>query len=126
MVKMFSAFKNHAGGPTKSYPTNGFTHIQNMMDIEEIYGSDKKANEMSNTKNVLPKIKWVYSTYLASLTAWFMWDSKFEHVLLQEHTGTQFDQDEDKISTKNMYYNAIGLYAAGCLPNVGVVGNFGN
>jgi hypothetical protein len=125
MIKMFSAFLNHAGGRFKSFPTNGMTHIQNMMDIEEIYGSTLKANEISNTKNSLPKIKWVYATYLASLTAWFMWDSKFEHVLFQEHTGTAFDQDEDKISTKNMYYNAIGLYAAGTLPNIGIVGNAG-
>jgi hypothetical protein len=109
----------------KSYPTHGMTHIQNMMDIEEIYGSTSKANEISNTKNVLPKIKWVYSTYLTSLTAWFMWDSKFEHVLFQQNMATKFDQDEDKITTKNMYFNAIALYNAGVLPNIGIVGNAG-
>lgn len=125
MIKMFAAFRNHAGGRFKTYPTNGMTHIQNMMDIEEVYYSQNKANEQSNTKNSLPKIKWVYSTYLASLTAWFMWDNKIDNVLFQEHTPTEFDQDEDKISTKNMYYNAIGMYAAGTLPSIGIVGNVG-
>jgi hypothetical protein len=54
-----------------------------------------------------------------------MWDSKFENVLFQENMATKFDQDEDKISTKNMYYNAIALFAAGTLPGMGCVGNAG-
>lgn len=125
MVKMFSAFKNHQGGPMKSYPNKGLTHSQNMLDIEEIYGSANKANEMSNTKNVLPKISWSYSTYMASVIAWFMWDSKFEHILMQWFEKTQFDSDEDKISTKNLYLNAIAMYQSGALPNIGLVGNQG-
>lgn len=125
MVKMFSAFKNHAGGPMKTYPNKGLTHFQNMLDIEEIYGSSNKANEMSNTKNVLPKISWSYSTYMASVIAWFMWDSKFEHILMQWFEKTQFDSDEDKISTKNLYLNAIAMYQSGCLNNIGIVGNQG-
>ena len=125
MIKMFSAFKNHAGGKMKSYPDSGLTHVENMLDIEEIYGSDKKANEISNTKNSLPKISWKYSTYLASTTAWFMMDSKFEHVLFQKFMDTVFDSDEDKISTKNMYLNAIAIYNTGCLANIGIVGNVG-
>jgi hypothetical protein len=125
MIKAFSSFLNHAGGKMKSYPTDGLTHVQNMMDIEEIYGSTNKANEISNTKNSLPKIKWNYSTYLSSTTAWFMRDSKFEHVLFQWFMKTVFDSDEDKISTKNMYMNAIGIYETGVLPNVGIMGNAG-
>jgi hypothetical protein len=54
-----------------------------------------------------------------------MWDSKFEHVLFQQNMATKFDQDEDKITTKNMYFNAIALYNAGVLPNIGIVGNAG-
>lgn len=125
MIKQFSTFLNHAGGRMKSFPTHGLTHIQNMMDIEEIYGSMKKANEISNTKNSLPGLKWVYSTYLASLTAWFMWDSKFEHVIFQKFMDTVFDSDEDKIGSKNMYLNAVAIYETAALPNVGIVGNQG-
>jgi hypothetical protein len=125
MIQMFSAFKNHQGGPMKSYPTNGLTHFQNMMDIEEIYGSSNKANEFSNTKNVLPKIKWVYSTYMSDTNAWFMWDSKYEHIIMQWFMKTVFDNDEDKISTKNIYMNALAMYAAGTLGNIGIVGNAG-
>ncbi len=125
MIQMFSEFKNHQGGPVKSYPNKGMTHIVNMLDIEEIYGSSNKANEISNTKNVLPKMNWVYSTYLTSQTAWFMWDTKFEHVLFQWFMKTEFDSDEDKTGTKNLYLNAIAIYQTGTLPNVGIVGNQG-
>lgn len=125
MIKQFASFKNHAGGKMKSYPTNGLTHVENMMDIEEIYGSSNKANEISNTKNSLPKIGWKYSTYLSSNTAWFMWDNRYEHVLFQWFMKTVFDSDEDKRSTKNMYLNAIAMYNVGSLPNIGIVGNVG-
>jgi hypothetical protein len=125
MIKMFSNFVNHAGGRIKAYPNKGMTHVQNMMDIEEIYMSSNKANEISNTKNSLPKIKWVYSTYLNDTNAWFMWDDKFENVLFQNYMDTVFDSDEDKISTKNMYLNAVAIYRCGTLPAIGAIGNQG-
>ena len=124
-IKQFSDFKNHRGGYMKTFPNKGLTHIQNMMDIEEIYGSDKKANEISNTKNSLPKIKWDYSTYLADTNAWFLYDSAFEHVLFQWFEKTMFEMDKDIINTKNHYFNAIAIYETGVLPNIGIVGNQG-
>jgi hypothetical protein len=125
MIKMFADFKNHAGGKIKTFPTNGLTHVYNMMDIEEVYSSTNKANELSNTKNSLPKIKWDYSTYLADTNAWLMYDKKFENFLFQKFMDTVFDNDEDKISTKNLYLNAIAIYKAGTLPAIGCVGNLG-
>ena len=38
---------------------------------------------------------------------------------------TAFDNDEDKISTKNLYLNAIAMYQTGALANIGIVGNAG-
>lgn len=125
MIKLFAAFKNHAGGRIKSFPDKLLTNVQNMMDIEEIYQSANKANEISNTKNSLPKLRAVYSTYLTSLTAYFMIDSSFEHAIHQVFMDTEFDQDEDKINTKNLYLNAIAIYGNGVLPNIGIVGNAG-
>lgn len=125
MIKMFADFKNHAGGKIKTFPNKGLTCIQNMMDIEEVYGSSNKANEISNTKNSLPKIKWVYSTYIADTNAWHMWDDKFENVLFQWFEKTSFGNDEDKISTKNLYLNAVAIYKAGVLPAIGIVCNQG-
>jgi hypothetical protein len=125
MIKMFADFKNHAGGKIKTFPTNGLTHVYNMMDIEEVYSSTNKANELSNTKNSLPKIKWDYSTYLADTNAWMMYDRKFENFLFQKFMDTVFDNDEDKISTKNLYLNAIAIYKSGTLPAIGCVGNAG-
>lgn len=123
--QMFTQFKNHQGGPMKSKATDGLTNVWNMQTVEEIFGSTLKAYELSNTSNKLPKVNWHYSTYLASQTAWFLWDRNYEHVLFQWFMKTVFDSDEDKISTKNLYLNAIAIYETGALPNIGIVGSQG-
>lgn len=125
MINMFYKFKNHAGGPMKTTPRKGLTHFVNQLTVEEVYRSINKPQEFSNTKNVLPRIQFVYSTYMTSETAWMMWDTSFEHVIMQWFMGTQFDSDTDKIFTKNMYFNAIAMYGKGCLPNIGFVYNDG-
>lgn len=124
-LKLFPLFMNHQGGPMKSKCTDGMTHSVNMLDVEEIMGSTLKAYELSNTSNKLPKINWHYSTYLASQTAWFLWDNAYEHVLFQWFMKTVFDSDEDKISTKNLYLNSLAIYQTGTLPNIGIVGSLG-
>lgn len=123
--KMFHRFKNHQGGPMKSTPSDFITHAVNMQTVEEIFLSSKVAYEQSNTDNKLGKMKFCYSTYMNSETAWFMRDKTFDHVLFQWFMKTNFDSDEDKINTKNMYLNAIAMYQTGCLPNIGVVGSLG-
>lgn len=125
MFNMFYDFKNHAGGPMLSKPTDALTHWSNQFAVEEVYSSINKSNELSNTKNVLPKITWHYCTYSTSKTFWMMWDSRFDHIIFQWFMKTEMGQDEDKISTKNMYYNAIAMYQTGAIPNVGIVFNAG-
>jgi hypothetical protein len=124
-VSMFSQFKNHQGGPMKSKPSDLITHSYNMITVEEIFASTLKAYELSNTSNKLPKLKPVYSTYMTSLTAWFLRDRNFDHILFQWFMKTVFDQDEDKVNTKDMFFNALAIYETGCLPNIGVVGSQG-
>jgi phage major head subunit gpT-like protein len=125
MINMFYDFKNQAGGKMKTYPTDALTHYCNQLDIEEVYNSILKANEMSNTKNQLPRIKWHYSTYIADTNAWMFWDSRFDHLLYQKFMGVEFDNDTDKISTKNVFFNAIEIFNVGAVPNVGIVYNAG-
>ena len=126
MINAFYAFKNHSGGPMKARPNKGLSHYDNQMTLEEVYRSTNKAQEMSNTKNVLPSISWGYSTYMSSQTAWMMWDSSYEHILFQTFMGTVFDADTDKVYTKNMYLNAMAMYNTGALPNIGIVYNSGS
>jgi hypothetical protein len=124
-VNMFAVFKNHQGGQMKSVPDRIFTHAVNMITVEEILMSQRKAYEFSNTENKLPTLRGVYSHYLTDTDAWFIEDSSYEHVLFQWFMKTEFDFDEDKRSTKNMYFNAIAMYQTGALPNIGVVGSAG-
>jgi len=124
-INMFYDFKNHQGGPMKARPNAGLAHYSKQLTIEEIMQSTLKAYEMSNTKNTLPRIDWRYSTYLSNTSAWFLWDTSYEHVLFQWFMKTDFDGDEDKINTKNLYLNAIAIYNTGALPNIGIVGSSG-
>lgn len=125
VINAFYDFKNHAGGKMKSYPTDALTHIGNQLDIEEVLGSVNKANEMSNTKNTIPRVRWHYSTYMADTNAWMYWDNRFDHLLFQTFMNVEMAQDEDKISTKNMYFNAIEIFNVGAIPNIGLVYNAG-
>lgn len=124
-INMFGNFKNHQGGPMKCDASDGLTHFTNMITIEEIMTSQLKAYELSNTANKLPKLSWHYSHYLTSQTAYFIWDKNFEHVLFQKFMGTEFDNDEDKINTKNLYLNAVSIYETGVVPNIAIVGSQG-
>ena len=124
-VQQFVLFKNHQAKPMMSIPKQIFTHAYNMITVEEILASQLKAYELSNTENKLPKLKGVYSHYLTNQSAWFIEDTDYEHVLAQWFMKTEFDFDEDKRSTKNVYLNAVAIYREGALPNIGIVGSSG-
>lgn len=124
-VQQFTLFKNHQNGQMKSVPNQIFTHAYNMITVEEILASQKKAYEFSNTENKLPMLKGVYSHYITNRSAWFIEDTTYEHVLMQWFMKTDFDFDEDKRSTKNVYLNAVAIYQSGALPNIGIVGSSG-
>lgn len=124
-VQMFANFKNHLGKPKKADPTDLITHKYNMLTVEEILKSTQIAYEQSNTKNVLPGLKPVYNSYIASQTAWAVRDRKIDHILFVWWMKTEFGNDEDKINTKNLYLNAIAMYETGVLPNIGIVGSAG-
>jgi len=125
MINMFYDFKNHQGTVQKCVAKKGFTNAKNMFSVEEVYKSINKAAEESNTKNVLPNIEWCYSTYASSSTAYMLWDTDYENILMQWFMKTDFDQDEDKINTKNLYMNAVAMYNSGCLVPMGLVFNAG-
>lgn len=125
MINMFHSFKNHQGGPMKSGATDGLTHFVNQMTVEKIYGSTNQAMEFSNTKNVLPKLRWHYTHYAAGTDPFMMWDRNYEHILAQWNMKTTMEHDKDMIWTKNMYFNSMAIYNSGCVPNVGIVYNDG-
>lgn len=124
--QMFHRFKNHAGGPMKSRVTDGLTHAVNMTTVEEIFASDRKAYEMSNTKNALPNVTWHYSNYLDSEAAWFLYDRNFDHVIFQRHTkGNVAFETQVDFDTKEWQATAIEIYQTGAVPNIGFVGSTG-
>lgn len=127
-IQSFVDFKNHQGGPMVSFPDRFITHKWNMMTYEEIFGSPNQAYEMSNTKNVIPRLKPVYLTRLTSKTAYFFEDSTYEHIIFQRFKGAalEFNNAENKVTNPgDMYINAIDYYNTCVLPNIGIAGSAG-
>lgn len=124
-LKLFNGFKNHQGGPMKSDPDKFITHKNNMWTTQEIFGSNNKAYELSNTKNSLSPLKNVFLRYITNENYWFLEDSSFDHIVFVSFMKTAFDQDEDRINTKDMFFNAVAIYNTGALPNIGFVGSTG-
>ena len=127
-VKQFVLFKNHAGRPITSTPRRLITHAYNQTEVDEILGSANVPHEISNTKNVLPKLTPVYLHYLDSQTAWFLEDPRYEHVLFQTLAGygLKFENAENKVDNPgDIYINARAYYNTCALPNVGIVGSVG-
>ncbi len=124
-LNMFNGFYNHAGGKMKSTAKRIITHKNNMWTVEEIFGSDKKAYESSNTKNVLPPVDRVYLNYLANQNYWFLEDTDYEHELFVRNMDVKIEADRDIINTKDYYVNAVEIYNTCVVPNIGFVGSTG-
>ncbi len=127
-VRQFVLFKNHAGRPITSTPRRLITHAYNQTEVDEIVGSPNVPHEISNTKNVLPKLTPVYLHYLDSQTAYFLEDPRYEHILFQrlKGYGLQFENAENKVDNPgDIYINARAYYNCCALPNVGIVGSVG-
>jgi hypothetical protein len=124
-IQMFNRFKNHAGKPMKSYPNRLITNMVNQFTVQEILKSQLQANELSNTKNVLPPMQEVYLRYLTSETAWFLEDTRFIHIIFQWREKTFFGQDYDVRDTLDYYFNAVSRNNCGAIPNIGIAGSAG-
>lgn len=125
MIKMFADFKNHAGGKIKAFPTDGLTHRYNMSDIQEVYSSDNKSGEFSNTKNMLPSIQWHYSTYMSDTNGWSMFDRRFPNLCFVKYMGIQKNAIQDVKDTLDFYYNVYEMFETCVIPNPGWVWNDG-
>lgn len=124
-LMLSNGFLNHAGQPYLTEADQIITHKNNMFTVQEILKSVNSAGEISNTKNVLPPLKEIYTRWLTSTTSWFLRDSTQENIIFQSREKTRFGEDTDKISTLNIYLNAIARYKAGFINAFGIVGSTG-
>lgn len=71
-INLFNDIRDEAGKRVKMSPFNLITHQNNQWTVATIFNSTLRSGTANNDTNPLPKLKFSYSTYLASQTAWFM------------------------------------------------------
>ncbi len=71
-INLFNTLNDEAGKRIRMRPSNFITHANNQWDVTTVFESSLRAGTANNDKNVLPSMKFVYSTFMASETAWFL------------------------------------------------------
>lgn len=71
-LNLFNTINDEAGKRIKMNPSNLVTHKNNQFTVATIFESSLRAGTANNDKNVLPNLKFSWSTFMASETAWFL------------------------------------------------------
>lgn len=71
-INLFNELNDEAGKRIKMRPTNLVTHRNNQFEVATIFQSALRSGTGNNDKNVLPDMKFSYSTFMSSETAWFL------------------------------------------------------
>jgi len=128
-LDLFAGMKDHQGNPVPSVPDTFKTHAVNQLRVKALFESMGAPFEESNTKNVLPNLKPVFSNYLTSKTAWFIEDTSPDrpHGIFQYLNSCPEPLNFVDRLPENAGYQATSAYFAGsgAVPNVGVVGSTG-
>jgi Mu-like prophage major head subunit gpT len=120
-VNMFNAWKNHAGKRFPTSPTALLCNRDRQFYVMQMLKSANQPFEQSNTKNVVPQLKTIFSTYLSALPVHIL-DETIDSCVLQRRKGIQTEYDYDKRSTFNWYFNVHERYKAGMInPGFGFV-----
>jgi hypothetical protein len=71
-LNLFNSINDEAGKRVKMNASNLITHKDNQFTVATIFQSSQRSGTANNDKNVLPDMKFSYSTFMASKTAFFL------------------------------------------------------
>lgn len=71
-LNLFNSINDEAGKRVKMNPSNIVTHKNNQFTIATIFQSSQRSGTANNDKNVLPDMKFSFSTFMTSETALFI------------------------------------------------------
>lgn len=71
-LNLFNSINDEAGKRVKMSASNLVTHKNNQFTVATIFQSSQRAGTANNDKNVLPDMKFSYSTFMTSETAFFL------------------------------------------------------
>ena len=119
----FHAIKNYAGVPFRTRATAILAHVNNGAVIKSVLESNLMAQELSNTKNTVPMLKPILSTYM-NATNWHLLDEKIPSFIFQRRSDLRKTSSWDDRDTLNYYWAAFERYRVGQInPGFGHVSN---
>jgi hypothetical protein len=120
---MFNSIYDYAGSLFDTSATAILAHSNKEAEVSAVLMSNLKSNELSNTKNTVPKLKAIFGRYI-NLHYWHLLDENIDSFIFQRRTGLVPMSDQDKISTLNFYWAMVERYRAAQInPGFGHVSN---
>ena len=120
-VNKFNAWKNHTGKKFVTKPSAFLCHRDRQTEVMAMLESTLVAFESSNTKNTVPKLTAIFSTYIDELPVHVL-DTAIDSAIFQRRKEIQTEYDYDKRSTYNFYFNIHERYKAAMInPGFGFV-----
>lgn len=120
-VKKFNHWRNHYGDKFFTRPSAILAHRDRQTYIFAMLQSTLHPFEESNTKNTIPQLKTIFSSYINSLKVHIL-DESVDSAIFQKRKGLTDGYDYDERGTFNYYYNVHERYKAAMInPGFGFV-----
>lgn len=121
---MFNSIKDYAGNLFLGTAATTFlAHPNHEATFNAIQQSTLKSDELSNTKNTVPKLRGAFGRFLHAYN-WHLLDDSIPSFIFQKRSGLVSLDDQDKITNGNWYWNMHERYRMAQInPGFGVVSN---
>lgn len=120
-VKRFNHWLNHYGDKFFTTPSAMLAHRDRQTNIFAMLQSALLPFENTNTKNTIPQLKTIFSSYINALQVHIL-DESIDSAIFQRRKGLKDDYDYDVRETFNFYYNVHERYKAAMInPGFGFV-----
>ena len=110
----FNHWRNHYGEKFYTTPSAMLLNRDRQTQALAMLQSTLRPFENSNTKNTIPQLKLIFSSYIKSLPVHLL-DETIDTAIFQQRKKLTDDYDYDNRSTFNWYYNVHERYKAGMI-----------
>lgn len=120
-TKKFNHWRNHYGDKFFTTPSAILAHRDRQTNIFAMLQSSLVPFENTNTKNTIPQLKTIFSSYINALQVHIL-DETIDTAIFQKRKGLKDGYHYDEKDTFNFYYNVHERYKAAMInPGFGFV-----
>lgn len=120
-IQMFNDWKNHYGDKFYTKPSAALMNISRQTSVLALLNSNLKPFESSNTKNTIPQLKLIFSSYIKLLPVHFI-DETIDSAIFQRRKGITTGYTYDEKDTLDFFFNVHERYKAAMInPGFGFV-----